>query len=120
MERGTRGDPGAPLDRTSEDPGAAITQAMADDPAEYLDGPTPVYPPALRQVGVSGVVTLRYVVGIDGRVEPATIAVVDSSNTSFNAAAIRAILDAHFRPARLHGKTVRQLVEQVVRFTLDH
>lgn len=103
---------------TSAAPGGIITGAMADDPAEYLDGPPPLYPPALRQVGVAGSVTLRYVVGADGRVEPASIAVIDSSNAAFNAAAIQAILAARFRPARLHGHAARQLVQQVIRFTL--
>jgi periplasmic protein TonB len=119
LDHGNRSDPATPPDGVAGDPGAAITQAMADDPAEYLDGPKPVYPPALRQVGVTGAVTLRYVVGVDGKVEPATMAVIDSSNASFAAAAIQAILGARFRPARLHGRSVRQLVEQVIRFTLD-
>jgi periplasmic protein TonB len=107
----SRGDSGAVLD-------GVITRAMADVPAEYLDGPAPVYPPALRQVGVTGTVTLQSVVDADGKVEPVSVKVVDSSNPGFNAAAIRAILAARFRPAQLRGRTVRQLVQQVVRFTL--
>jgi TonB family protein len=118
FDRAPGGIPEARHDDLGGDSLAVITRAMADVPAQYLDGPTPVYPPALRQVGVTGTVTLQYVVAADGKVEPASVEVVDSSNSGFNAAAIRAILDAHFRPARLRGRAVRQLVQQVIRFTL--
>ncbi len=95
-----------------------FTLAEAEEPASYLDGPQPTYPPALRQVGVEGSVRLRYIVGIDGKVESGSIEVLMSTNKSFEAPAIEAITGSHFRPARVKGQKVRQLVEQMVRFTI--
>jgi len=109
---------GLPDDRAPIDQNMIVTLAQADEPTRYLDGPLPSYPPALKQVGVEGSVQLQYVVGIDGRVEPRSLIVVSSTNKAFEGPAIEAIMAAHFRPARIHGHDVRQLVEQVVRFTV--
>ncbi len=96
----------------------AMTLVEVDDPVSYLGGPEPSYPPALRQVGVEGSVRLRYVVGTDGKVEPGSVEVLMSTNKAFEAPAIEAITRSHFRPARVKGQKVRQLVEQMVRFTI--
>jgi hypothetical protein len=96
-----------------------VTMRDADEPAQYLDGPQPVYPAAMHQVGVEGWVQLRYIVGIDGRAEPGSIRSLQSSNSAFEGPAIEAIAQAHFRAARIKGRVVRQLVEQIVRFTVQ-
>lgn len=103
---------------TTTDPSLPMALDQVDEAVVYLEGPTPVYPPALRQVGVEGSVVLRYVVGVDGRVEMESITVLQSTNHAFDAPAIDAITHAKFKAARIHGRVVRQLVEQVVRFTL--
>jgi protein TonB len=95
-----------------------FTPMEAEEPVTYLDGPEPRYPPALRQVGVEGSVRLRYIVGTDGKVEPGSVEVLMSTNKSFEAPAIEAITGSRFRPARVKGQKVRQLVEQMVRFTI--
>lgn len=110
--------PGMPNSTLVPDANLAIGSPQADEPAEYLSGPQPVYPSALRQVGIEGAVLLRYIVGIDGRAEPGSIVVTTSSNPAFATPAIEAIRSATFRPARIRGRVVRQIVEQVVRFTL--
>jgi len=106
-------------DSTSGDPRMVVTMRDVDEPAQYLDGPSPVYPAALRQVGVEGWVQLRYIVGVDGHAEPGSVRSLASSNVAFEAPAIDAVAHANFRPARLNGHVVRQLVEQVVRFTVQ-
>jgi protein TonB len=106
-------------DSVASDPRTLVTLRDADEPAQYVDGPEPVYPAALRQVGVEGWVQLRYIVGIDGRAESGSIRSLQSNNSAFEAPAIEAIAHAHFRPARLRGRVVRQLVEQIVRFTVQ-
>jgi TonB family protein len=95
----------------------ALTLQQVDDPVEYLDGPSPVYPPALREIGVTGQVTLRYIVGADGRAED-SIAVTRSTNRAFEAPAIAAVRQSRFKAAKVRGAAVRQIVEQVVRFTI--
>jgi protein TonB len=111
--------------RTDADDSAAgdlrtvVTMRDADEPARYLDGPEPVYPAALRQVGVEGWVQLRFIVGMDGHAEPGSVRALHSSNIAFEAPAIEAVAHANFRPARLKGRVVRQLVVQIVRFTVQ-
>jgi len=100
------------------DQGLPATIEQVDEAVVYLEGPKPVYPPALRQVGVEGSVVLRYIVGLDGKVEGESITVLQTTNHAFDAPAIDAIAGARFKAARIHGRAVRQLVEQVVRFTL--
>jgi periplasmic protein TonB len=102
----------------SPDVGGVVTAPQVDEPAEYIDGPEPKYPVALRRVGIEGTVLLQYIVGIDGTIEPGSIQALKSSDRLFEAPAIDAIRQSHFKPARIKGRRVRQLVEQVVRFTL--
>jgi protein TonB len=113
-----QGIPTGVADQGTEDSRAVATLPEVDEAARYLDGPTPRYPPALRQAGIEGSVQLQYIVGVDGAVEPGSISVLRSTNMSFEAPAIDAIIAAHFRPARIKGHKVRQLVEQMVRFTI--
>ncbi len=97
----------------------SYTVEQVDDPAAYIDGLAANYPDVLRGVGVEGVVRLRFVVGINGRVEANTIQVVSSSNKAFEANAVDGIKKARFKPARMRGQPVRQLVEQNIRFALQ-
>lgn len=90
-----------------------------DEPAAYLSGPPPAYPESMRSVGIEGVVRLRFVVGVNGQVEANTIQVVSASNKAFEANAIDGIKKITFKPARLKGQPVRQLVEQNLRFSLN-
>lgn len=106
-------------DSAGSDLRTVVTMRGADEPAQYLDGPEPVYPLALRQVGVEGWVQLRYIVGVDGHAEAGSVKSLRSNNSAFEAPAVEAIAHAHFRPARLKGRAVRQLVEQIVRFNLQ-
>jgi protein TonB len=98
--------------------GESFTVDQVDDPVQYIGGPLPTYPPALRTAGIEGRVTVRYIVGADGKVEENTIQVLNSTNKAFEAPAIEAIRKSNFKPAKIKGTPVRQLVEQVVRFTI--
>lgn len=98
--------------------GESFTVDQVDDPVQYIGGPLPTYPPALRTAGIEGRVTVRYIVGADGKVEETTIQVLNSTNKAFEAPAIEAIRKSNFKPAKIKGTPVRQLVEQVVRFTI--
>ncbi len=122
------GAPGGVADGIPGLPGPGITDGVVgtesytvdqvDEPAEVIGGPRPAYPDVLRSVGVEGVVQLQFVVGSDGRVEPRTIRVVSSSHPAFEANAVEGIAKIVFRPARLRGTPVRQLVTQHIRFVL--
>jgi protein TonB len=98
--------------------GESFTVDQVDDPVQYIGGPLPTYPPVLRTAGIEGRVTLRFIVGSDGKVEEGTIQVLNSTNKAFEVPAIEAIKKSNFKPAKIKGTPVRQLVEQVVRFTI--
>lgn len=98
--------------------GESFTVDQVDDPVQYLDGANPTYPPVLKSAGIEGKVSLRFVVGTDGRPEIGTIQVLSSTNKAFESPAIEAIKRARFKPAKIRGAPVRQLVEQAIRFSL--
>lgn len=99
--------------------GHLLTVDQVDDQAIYLSGAEPRYPGVLRMAGVEGRVTLEFVVGANGRVEASSIRVMATTNADFDAASIEAVRGSRFRPAKIGGRPVRQLVRQVVRFTIE-
>lgn len=79
----------------------------------------PEYPNSMRESGMIGRVVVQFVVGENGRVESGSIKVLESTNSSF-AAAVREVLPRHrFSPAKIGGRSVRQLVQQRFVFRLD-
>jgi protein TonB len=108
---------GAPLYAPPQ--GVPLEAVEVDIPVQWLSGPTPVYPSALRSAGVEGSVTLRMVVDTSGRVSEQSLRVLHSTHEEFTAPAIAALLKARFEPARLRGARVAQLVQQTVRFRIQ-
>ena len=98
--------------------GETFLQEQVDDPVVPLNIPKPRYPPVLQQAGVSGFVDVRYVVDTVGHAEPATWQVMKSSNAQFEAPAREAIMKGVFKPARIKGAAVRQLVQQKISFNI--
>ncbi|HEX8907432.1 MAG TPA: TonB family protein [Longimicrobiaceae bacterium] len=77
-----------------------------------------VYPPRLRDNGVTGETVLQFVIGEDGRVEPGTVEVVSSSDEEFASAARRVVGAMRFSPAKSKGRTVRVTTTMPVRWTI--
>ena len=95
---------------------AAATEDARFEPAVLVSQPEPKYPPVLEEARLSGVVVLRFVVDTSGRVEWATIRVIESTHEAFEASARESVAGALFRPARLGPRAVRQLAEEPIRF----
>jgi protein TonB len=87
-----------------------------DELPELLEELHPRYPPELRRVGVNGLVELQYVVGSDGRADERSVRVLISSHPAFLLAALQALRDTRFKPARRNGRPVAVLVQQTIRF----
>ena len=79
----------------------------------------PRYPEELRHGGVTGEVNVQYIVGTDGRAEPETFKVLRSAHAGFTEAVREALPCMRFRPAELHGRKVRQLVQQPFSFDIS-
>jgi protein TonB len=101
-------------------PGGAFSDLQVDVPAALLPrSPLPEYPAALRMLRLDGHARLRFVVDARGRVELATVEVVETSHPAFAAAVRAALPRMRFRPARIGPRGVRQLVEFPITFRLD-
>lgn len=85
-------------------------EAVVEERPELLSGPQPVYPDLLRQAGVQGRVIIQAIIDTTGRAEPPSVKVIQSPNPGFDQPARQAVLRALFRPARVHGRPVRVLV----------
>ena len=76
------------------------------DPAAARRALTREYPRALLAAGTRGEVTVRFLVGADGTVDPATLALVSLSDVAFAEPAFRVVAALRFRPARYQGTPV--------------
>ncbi len=97
---------------------ATFVAAEVDDPVVPINFQKPRYPPVLQQAGIAGSVDVQYVVGIDGRAEQGSFRVLRSTNKAFEEPAREAIMNSTFKPAKIKGQPVRQLVQQRVSFTI--
>lgn len=98
--------------------GETFLQTEVDDPVQPVNIPKPRFPPVLQQAGVSGFVEATYVVDTLGHAEPSSWKVQRSSNQQFEAPAREAIMKGVFKPARIKGGAVRQLVQQRISFNI--
>jgi len=95
-----------------------FVEAEVDDPVRPINIPRPKYPPVLQQAGIAGSVDVQYVVDTTGKAEPSSFKVLRSTNKAFEDPARDAIMAGTFKPARIRGQAVRQLVQQRISFTI--
>ena len=97
-----------------------MIESILDEPPEVLSTPPVRYPPLLRDAGIEGSVVLEFVVDTTGRVEPATIRIISSTQALFEAPAREAVMNSLYRAGRWRGSPVRALVLERVAFTIAH
>ena len=98
--------------------GETFLEAQVDDPVSPINIPRPRYPPVLQSAGIAGTVDVQYVVDTTGHAEPASWRVMKSTNKQFEGPAREAIMKGVFKPARIKGQAVRQLVQQRIAFNI--
>ena len=76
----------------------------------------PRYPDQQRSKGVTGSVTVTFVVDTTGRCEQKTTQVLRSTNAQFTSAVQAALPAMRFSPAELDGKRVRQVAQYTFAF----
>lgn len=79
----------------------------------------PQYPDMLRSAGTEGQVIAQFIVNENGRADRKTFKVVSSTHALFSDAVSRALPQMRFKPAKIAGKPVSQLVQQLFVFKLD-
>lgn len=77
-----------------------------------------VYPPLLRDAGVTGHVVARFQVTEHGMVDPATIGIEAATHDAFSAAAVRVIERMRFEPALVDGRPVATWMTVPITFAL--
>lgn len=80
---------------------------------------TRLYPRLLLQSGISGSVTLRFVVEPNGTVDTSSIQVIDATNEQFAAASKAAIEEFRFDPGKYQGESVRVLIQMPISWQAD-
>lgn len=93
-------------------------ESVVEERPELLTRPPLQYPDLLRQAGVQGRVLVSAIIDTLGRAEPASVKVVQSPNPGFDQPAKNMVLKSLFRPARVHGRAVRVLVNLPIDFTI--
>jgi TonB family protein len=78
------------------------------------------YPPLLRDEGAMGRTTVQLVIDQDGKVEPGSVRVQESTHNAFEGAAVRAVEQFRFRPAMLNGQRVAVLVTLPITWRLEY
>jgi TonB family protein len=105
------------------DANAIYEATLQDDrfqPAIMVVPPEPKYPKLADAIGIEGRVSLEFVIDTLGRVEPASILILQSTHEVFDSSARAAIAKAAFRPARLSSHPVRQLTRESIRYVQTH
>ena len=68
------------------------------------------YPADLKSRGVGGMVELQFIVDAKGKVDPASVEVVDATQTALGEAAKRVVTRLDFSPGKVNGAGVRTRV----------
>ncbi len=85
----------------------------------YRAGDLPAYPSSAKRTGREGVVTVRALVGVDGK--PASVTVLKTSGyDDFDNAAVTAVKKWRFSPARRGKEPVESFHDVRIRFRLDN
>jgi len=93
-------------------------EAIVEEKPSVLSGPQPQYPELLRQAGIQGRVMVQAIIDTTGRAEPPSLKVIASPNPGFDQPAKTYVLKALFRPARVHGRAVRVLINIPIDFKI--
>ncbi len=119
--KGTDGGAGDKDSKGTEagDPNRTYFEFQVEQPVQPLGGAQPQYPESLRASGEEGEVLAEFVVNENGRVEMSTFKVLNSSNPAFSSAVRKALGGMRFRPAKIGGRSVSQVVQQPFQFKLN-
>ena len=78
-----------------------------------------LYPPHLRDAGITGVAQMKFVIAAEGHVVPSSIVAVSTTHEEFAGASAAAVAKMLFGPAVVEGRAVPVLVRMPVRWTLE-
>jgi periplasmic protein TonB len=97
---------------------AVFTASIVEEQPERLAGPQPVFPELLKQAQIQGRVLARAIIDTTGHIEANSIRILQTPNPGFNPGVIDALRRSVFRPARVHGRAVRIMIDIPFDFTI--
>ena len=95
-------------------PGILLTANEVEERPRRLSGPALVYPPDAARHRVRGRALVGMTIDTLGRAEERSIDVLVTPDTGVNAALRAMLLASAFSPGRLHGRTVRTMIELAI------
>jgi TonB family protein len=78
-----------------------------------------VYPPLLRDAGITGQTLVKFVIDAGGRVVPASIVTVSTTRDAFAEASLEVVARMRFSPAMVEDREVPVLVQIPIGWTLE-
>ena len=91
--------------------GEVYSENLVEEKPSVLSGTPALYPELLKQAGIQGRVIVQAIIDTSGRAEPNSVKVIQSPNPGFDQVSRNYVLHALFRPARVHGRAVRVLIQ---------
>lgn len=98
--------------------GRVYFEFQVEKPVQMADpSRTPAYPPELRaNPHVPGEVDAQFVADVDGSVDVSTVRMLRTTRPEFSEAVRKFLITAHYLPAEVNGRKVRQVVQQAFMF----
>ena len=90
-----------------------------EEQVRAISGTNVDYPESMRASGAEGEVMAQFVVNENGRAEPGTFKVLNSTNPAFAAAVKAALPRMRFKAAQIGNRNVSQVVQQAFVFKLN-
>ena len=124
--KGTEGGTAQNMADKKEDTGAAPIDVSLAEEKPQLQNAAEVqrllqrlYPPLLRDAGITGQVQMKFVVNGQGRVDPGSVSVINASHDAFGEASSKVVEKMRFKPAKVGGRPVPVLVQIPISWTLE-
>jgi TonB family protein len=93
-------------------------ETRIDQHPEFVSSPPLLYPDAMRRAHIEGRVVIRAIIDTTGRIEPRSVKILETPNPGFDQSVRFFVLHAFYRPARVHGRAVRVLVNIPIDFKI--
>jgi protein TonB len=119
LDRGTGGGSGIARGLNLSDDGSGSGAWKGNELLMHILSPArPRYPEALRQAGVDGHVLVRFVVDTTGRVDLASVQILNSTHELFSRAVRDALGNFRFKAAEVGGRRIAALAEMPFDFQI--
>jgi periplasmic protein TonB len=91
--------------------GDVYLESLVEEKPSVLSATPATFPELLKTAGIQGRVLLQAIIDTSGRAEPNSVKILQSPNPGFDQGSRNYVLHALFRPARVHGRAVRVLIQ---------